>query len=214
MRTPCPRAPGGKRRPGTWARTRRIDESPGRVVTFISYMLRKLPFAAVLLTLCAVPVAGASFQGSCTGCASHKEWPRINGIIRKAHSGAKTYNGTRKNDELLGHHGSDTLNGMRGDDVLWGDWDPCCQPGSQHDTIDGGEGSDFIYSSHGRNTLYGGEGNDAISAHYGYGLIDCGPGRDIYHVPKSLKGKYKVKNCEKVDRRSEKQRGGGLRPLR
>ena len=37
--------------------------------------------------------------------------------------------------------------------------------------------------------------------------------RDIYHVPKTRKGKWKVKSCEKVDRRSERQRGGGLKPL-
>jgi len=33
-------------------------------------------------------------------------------------------------------------------------------------------------------------------------------------VPKSLIKAYKVKNCERVDRRSEKQRGGGMKPLR
>jgi hypothetical protein len=177
-------------------------------------MLPKLLIATLLLAVCAVPLAVASHTGgSCTGCASHKEWPHINGVIRKAKSGSKSYTGTRRNDELLGHHGSDTLSGREGNDVLWGDWDPKGQPTSQKDTIYGEEGSDFIYGSHGFNHIYGGAGNDAISAHYGHGIIDCGPGRDIYHVPKSLKGKYKVKNCEKVDRRSEKQRGGGLKPL-
>ena len=57
-------------------------------------------------------------------------------------------------------------------------------------------------------------GNDAISVHYGRGFVDCGPGRDIYHVAKSRKRGYKFRNCEKVDYRSEAQRGGhGLKPL-
>ena len=58
-----------------------------------------------------------------------------------------------------------------------------------------------------------GAGNDAISVHYGRGIVDCGPGRDIYHVAKSRKKGYKFRNCEKVDYRSEKERGGGLEPL-
>ena len=39
------------------------------------------------------------------------------------------------------------------------------------------------------------------------------PGRDIYHVPISLKKAYRFVNCEKVDRRTESDRGGGLKPL-
>jgi Ca2+-binding RTX toxin-like protein len=77
----------------------------------------------------------------------------------------------------------------------------------------GGSGDDFIYGSHGRNTIYGGKGNDAISVHYGRGVVDCGPGRDIYHVARSIKKSYRFVHCEKVDYRSERQRGGGLRPL-
>jgi Ca2+-binding RTX toxin-like protein len=176
-------------------------------------MTRILVLAAALGLLSLAPLALANHAGSCTGCADHKEWPRINGIIRKAHDVSKTYTGTRRNDELLGHHGSDHLYGKAGSDVLWGDWQGPGQPTSQKDTISGGDGTDFIYASHGINHIDGGAGNDAISAHYGRGTIDCGPGRDIYHVPKSLKGAYKVRNCEKVDRRSEKQRGGGLEPL-
>jgi len=49
--------------------------------------------------------------------------------------------------------------------------------------------------------------------HFGRGFVDCGPGRDIYHVAKSRKHGYRFRNCEKVDYRSEAQRGGGLKPL-
>ncbi len=172
-------------------------------------MTRFIVLAVLVGLLGAVPLA---FAG---GKADHKYWPTIDGELRKAKGGkSTTYQGTPRNDELLGHHGSDKLYGHDGSDVLWGDWDPKGQPGRQRDLIDGGNGTDFIYASHGHNRILGGAGNDAISAHYGHGTIDCGPGRDIYHVPKTRKNKYKVKNCEKVERRGEKKRGGGLKPLK
>ncbi len=170
---------------------------------------------AIAALLCLIPAAWAShIPGQpCSNCASHKYWPTIDGKLKKAGSHSVTYVGTPRSDELLGHHGSDVLRGLGRSDVLWGDHDPNGQPASQLDRIYGGGGRDFIYGSHGRNRLFGGAGNDAISAHYGRGFIDCGPGRDIYHVPISLKKAYRVVNCEKVDRRSESDRGGGLKPL-
>jgi Ca2+-binding RTX toxin-like protein len=166
--------------------------------------------------LIAVPATFANHipGHSCSGCASHDEWPTIDGKFKKATGGkSKTYKGGPRSDELLGHHGSDTLSGRGGSDVIWGDHDPAGQPSSQNDLIFGGDGNDFIYGSHGRNVINGGRGNDAISVHYGRGIVDCGPGRDIYHVAKSRKRGYKFRNCEKVDYRPEKERGGGLRPL-
>jgi Ca2+-binding RTX toxin-like protein len=98
--------------------------------------------------------------------------------------------------------------------VLWGDWQGGAdQPTNQRDRIYGGRGNDFIYGSHGRNVIFGGAGNDAISVHFGRGFVDCGPGRDIYHVARSRRKRYEFRNCEKVDYRSESQRGNGLRPL-
>src|SRR5215212_9014142 len=163
------------------------------------------PILAVAVLLCVLPVAW--------GKADHSYWPTIDGKFRKAGSHSEVFVGTERSDELLGHHGSDVLRGRGGSDVLWGDWDGNGQPTSQRDRQYGGGGTDFIYASHGHNRLYGGAGNDAIYAHYGRGFIDCGPGRDIYHVPISLKKAYRVVNCEKLDRRSESQRGGGLKPL-
>ena len=171
----------------------------------------RLPLLLVVALLCALPAALA--MAGCRSCADHANWPHINGRHRQAHGhGAKLY-GTGRSDELLGRHGSDTITGRGGSDVLWGDWDPSGQPSVQHDVIYGGAGNDFIYGSHGHNTIYAGAGNDAISVHYGHGLVDCGPGRDIYHVARSRRHAYRFRHCEKVDYRSERQRGGGLAPL-
>ncbi len=176
-----------------------------------------LSFALLGLLATAVPAVADHIPGRpCSNCASHEFWPTIHGRIVKANNGhARTFHGTRRSDELLGHHGSDKLFGRGRSDVLWGDWEGGAdQPTNQRDRIYGGRGDDFIYGSHGRNVIFGGAGNDAISVHFGRGYVDCGPGRDIYHVAKSRRKGYKFRNCEKVDYRSESQRGGhGLKPL-
>ena len=179
-------------------------------------MLRKIVPATLLALAATAAVAVADHipGHSCTNCASHREWPTIHGKIRKAHGNDARLRGSRRSDELLGHHGSDILHGKGGSDVLWGDWEGGgTQPTYQHDRIHGGGGRDFIYGSHGYNTVSGGAGNDAISVHFGRGFVDCGPGRDIYHVARSRKRGYRFRNCEKVDYRPERQRGGGLKPL-
>jgi hypothetical protein len=178
-------------------------------------MKLKLLLAGLLATLAAAPAAADHIPGRpCDDCASHRYWPTIRGKIKKAAAGGQEIRGTRRSDELLGHHGSDRLYGKQSPDVLWGDFDGAGQPAGQTDRILGGRGDDFIYGSHGRNIIYGGSGNDAISVHFGRGFVDCGSGRDIYHVAKSRKRGYRFRNCEKVDYRSESQRGGhGLKPL-
>ena len=181
-----------------------------------SAVLRKLVPLTLLVLLAFTGTAAASHIPGrpCSDCASHSHWPTIDGIIKKAKFRSTTYQGTSRADELLGHHGSDKLFGRAGSDVLWGDWQGgATQPTSQRDRIYGGPGNDFIYGSHGRNVVFGGPGNDAISVHFGRGFVNCGAGRDIYHVAKSRKRGYKFRNCEKVEYRSESQRGGGLKPL-
>jgi Ca2+-binding RTX toxin-like protein len=169
-----------------------------------------IPVAA-LAAACLVAAAGASAQTG--GKTGHQYWPTIDGLLKKADAGNVKYVGTSRSDELLGHHGSDDLRGGDANDVLWGDWDPAGQPTTQKDVIYGGNGTDFIYGSHGTNEIYAGNGNDVISVHYGRGRVDCGPGRDIYHVARSRKSKYKFLHCEKVDYRPESVRGGPLKPL-
>ena len=152
-------------------------------------------------------------SGQSAGKTSHKYWPRIDGQLKKAHEGDVTYRGTSRSDELLGHHGSDDLRGGDGSDVLWGDWDPAGQPTHAEGRHLRRRPTDFIYGSHGYNEIYAGNGNDVVSVHYGRGRVDCGPGRDLYHVARSRKSKYRFLNCEKVDYRPESVRGGPLKPL-
>lgn len=176
--------------------------------------LRRSLIAGISVAALAVAALGSGYAtAACTNCSDHMFWPKIDGVFKKkSGNGSVTYTGTSRNDELLGHHGSDTIRGGAGSDVLWGDWDPKGQPSTQTDTIDGGDGTDFIYGSHGTNRIDAGPGNDVISIHYGRGTLDCGPGRDIYHVARTRKAKYKIRNCEKVDYRPESQRGP-LKPL-
>ncbi|HEV2815225.1 MAG TPA: calcium-binding protein [Solirubrobacteraceae bacterium] len=182
---------------------------------------RLLSLGVLLLTLASVAALTAAARADhivgipCVTCASHDEWPRIDieNVKRADKEGTTQLDGSEESDELMGHHTSDVLRGFGASDVLWGDYDPNGQPKSQVDRIYGGSGEDFIYGSHGRNVIYGGKGNDAISVHYGRGMVNCGPGRDIYHVARSRKRRYRFRNCEKVEYRTEKQRGGGLKPL-
>jgi hypothetical protein len=176
--------------------------------------LRATLMTAIPAAIATVALVAAGYAtAGCTNCSDHAYWPKINGLFKKQNgAGSVTYTGTSRSDELLGHHGSDTLRGRDGSDVLWGDWDPKNQPSTQTDTIYGGAGTDFIYGSHGRNVILAGAGNDVISIHYGRGSLDCGPGRDIYHVARTRKKGYKIRNCEKVDYRPESQRGA-LKPL-
>ncbi len=162
----------------------------------------------MLATTITALVMGMTLQGDCPGCASHANWPTIQNLsIDKPSTPLPRLVGTAVNDELLGGHGSNTISGRGGDDVLWGDFNPSGQPASQVDRIRGGRGNDFIYGSHGRNVISAGPGNDKIRVHYGRGVVDCGPGFDIYHVAKSRRDRYRFRNCEKVDYRTESQGG-------
>ncbi len=170
-------------------------------------MLRILPALTLVALLGIAAVA--------SGAADKRYWPKIDGVHKQSNtSKSVTYDGTDRSDKLLGGHGSDTLRGHRQSDVIWGDHKPSGQPTSQRDKLYGGGGTDFIYGSHGHNRIYAGAGNDAVSVHFGRGVLDCGPGRDIYHVARTRRRDWTFRNCEKVDYRSERQRGGGLKPLR
>lgn len=155
--------------------------------------------------------------GRSMACADHDYWPKmtLSDVQRAKPGGTNVLRGrTDRVNELLGWHGSDTLYGGEKSDVLWADHVGTDQPRTQKDVVYGRGGTDFIYSSRGKNTLYGGAGNDAIKVRYGTGLVDCGPGRDVINLPRTKQKNWTVKNCEKIDRLSERQRGGGLKPLK
>lgn len=154
--------------------------------------------------------------GSTAKCADHSLWPKMTREdVQTARPAGSTLRGRDgRPNELLGFHGSDMLYGGSAIDVIWADHVGTNQPTSQWDRIWGGGSTDFIYSARGRNTIYGGPGNDAIKIRYGRGLVDCGPGRDIINVPRKRKRNWTIRNCEKIDYRTEAQRGGGLKPLR
>ncbi len=199
-------------------RAKVVKSGPRSADHLDSMRLRLSLLMAVLATSAALPAAASADHivgMPCSSCASHDQWPRIDieNVQRSDKEGTTRLSGSEVNDELMGHHTSDVLQGFGGSDVLWGDFDPVGQPPSQVDRIYGGTGEDFIYGSHGRNIIRGGPGNDAISVHYGRGVVNCGPGRDIYHVARSRRKNYRFRNCEKVDYRPEKVRGGGLKPL-
>ena len=101
---------------------------------------------ALAAALCLIPAAWAShIPGQpCSNCASHEHWPTIDGKLKKARSHTVTFVGTPRSDELLGHHGSDMLRGRGRSDVLWGDHDPDGQPERQRDRIYGGGGLDYL----------------------------------------------------------------------
>jgi Ca2+-binding RTX toxin-like protein len=185
-------------------------------------MKRALPLTlAALGALSIGSVAGADhIEGTSCGttakCADHDGWPKmtLDDVQTAAMNRGTILRGKPNNsDELLGWHGSDRLYGYDLADVLWADHQGTGQPTTQWDRIYGGAGNDFIYSSRGRNTIDAGPGNDAIKIRYGRGVLDCGPGRDIYNVPRSRKSRWKIRNCEKVDYRTEAERGRGLMPL-
>ena len=177
--------------------------------------LRLLPLLAVAALVSGGVAWADHVPGSpCNGCASHKYWPSIDGLLDKTDAGGGTLEGTEKSDQLMGHHGNDVLRGLGGRDVIWGDHIGEGQPRRQRDRLYGHAGTDFIYGSHGHNRIYAGKGNDVVSVHFGRGTVDCGPGRDIYHVVRHRRHRYEFRNCEKVDYRSESQRGGPLKPLR
>jgi 2',3'-cyclic-nucleotide 2'-phosphodiesterase (5'-nucleotidase family) len=66
----------------------------------------------------------------------------------------QTFNGTTRNDSLVGDVGNDTLNGLRGNDTLDGR--------AGNDILLGGDGNDVLLGDAGDDTLDGGRGRDRM----------------------------------------------------
>ena len=96
--------------------------------------------------------------------------------------------GTNRHDTIHGYRGADTLRGRGGPDKLYGD------PG--RDTIKGGRGKDLIHGGDGRDRLLGGRNNDRIStAGLQPDVVNCGRGHHDFARVDPLD---KVKGCEQV----------------
>jgi Ca2+-binding RTX toxin-like protein len=96
--------------------------------------------------------------------------------------------GTNRADTIHGNIGADTLRGRRGPDKLYGD------PGK--DTIKGYRGADRIYGGDGQDLQRGGRGNDRIiTAGLQADVVNCGRGRDDFA---RVDPSDTVKGCERV----------------
>lgn len=105
------------------------------------------------------------------------------GIMLTASSGvalAQTFNGTDKEDHLVGTPQRDIMSGLDGRDVIEGL--------GGYDSIDGGKSKDSLFGGPGKDRIVGGPGNDRIIAGKGddrvrafdgdRDAITCGDGVD------------------------------------
>lgn len=88
--------------------------------------------------------------------------------------GSGTFQGTNRNDLILGSGGSDQIRGMQGNDCVLG--------GGGNDTLDGRQGNDVLLGGPGNDDLRGGGGTDIC---YGGPDTDTADGtcETIYEVP-------------------------------
>jgi Ca2+-binding RTX toxin-like protein len=97
---------------------------------------------------------------------------------------AKTIDGTKDDDDLVGAEnediiggkdGADYISGAEGDDELYG--------GAGNDTVVGREGNDRISGDSGSDRLFGNEGTDTMNAGNGErDLVVCGSGVDAAYT--------------------------------
>ena len=167
----------------------------------------------LLALLSFLPAASAShIPGQpCSDCASHKHWPTISGIIKKANDGRSSRRGTARSDELLGHHGSDSAQRPR---RLGHPVGRLAGPG-QHveperpDLRRRRQRLHLRLARPQRHLRRPGQRRDLRPLRPRRRRLRPG----ARHLPRrqvAQEGRTSVKNCEKVDRRSERQRGGGL----
>jgi Tol biopolymer transport system component len=108
--------------------------------------------------------------------------------------------GNAGRDALIGGGGNDTLLGNGGNDTLNG--------GTGNDRLLGGAGNDLSLPGPGTDSALAGAGNDVVNAVDGQrDTIDCGPGRDTATADPA----DRVRNCERVVRRSPARRSSGTR---
>ena len=94
-------------------------------------------------------------------------------------TGAVSYVGTDRPDNLTGGAFGDSLLGGAGDDLLRGnDGNDVLDGGDGNDSLLGGAGNDTLYGGQGRDTLDGGAGDDSLTADGDYSTLIGGAGND------------------------------------
>lgn len=94
-------------------------------------------------------------------------------LFSQAPTTAVFYNGTPRDDVLLGGLNDDELNGLGGNDTLYGL--------RFRDDLEGGEGDDVIYGGQSIDTLWGGTGDDIIHGGRDQDTMYGGLGHDILY---------------------------------
>ena len=103
------------------------------------------------------------------------------GVTYLARDRGGSFDGTARDDTLLGGPGADTLRGGAGDDVLWGLRQPDVRS-TAADVLDAGPGDDTVYGGPGPQSIEGGAGDDFLESGIGDGTISGGRGDDTIRL--------------------------------
>ena len=103
------------------------------------------------------------------------------GLTYLARDRGGVFDGTARDDTLLGGPGADTLRGGNGNDVLWGLRQPDVRS-TARDVLDAGPGDDTVYGGPGPQRILGGAGDDFLESGIGDGTIAGGGGDDTIRL--------------------------------
>ena len=103
------------------------------------------------------------------------------GVTYLARDRGGEFDGTGRDDTLLGGPGADTLRGAGGNDVLWGLRQPDVRS-TAPDVLDAGPGDDTVYGGPGPQRILGGAGDDFLESGVGDGAIAGGTGDDTIRL--------------------------------
>ncbi|WP_236503623.1 Ig-like domain-containing protein [Tychonema sp. BBK16] len=118
-----------------------------------------------------IPVDSDSVFGADRDCICEEITLPAIGSIPRANSVDRTFNGTDRNDFLIGSNLNDAINGFNGNDILLGQRGndniygglPSNVPidtNTDDDLLSGGNGNDYLNGNAGNDLIFGGKGND------------------------------------------------------
>lgn len=100
---------------------------------------------------------------------------------------AAVFNGTNRNDFIIGTNGPDVIRGLGGDDNLVGrNGNDSIAGAGKKDKIRGGGGNDNLVGGKGNDFIVGGAGNDRIRGGGGRDIISGSAGNDTIHTGHDL----------------------------